>query len=97
MGSKTEGSHKTALFLYHTMGSILTVTLLASVLLALAFAGIGIKMIVRRGGEFKRHCSSTDPYTGHSTGCICGNAKANCPEQKKHTPLEVNDELLKEC
>ena len=79
------------------MDSILTVTLLAAVLLALAFAGIGIKMIVRRGGEFKRHCSSTDPYTGQSAGCICGNAKNSCPEQKKHTPLEVNDELLKEC
>ena len=78
--------------------TLILVIALAIVLLALAFAGIAIKMLVRRGGEFKRHCSSTDPYTGKSNGCICGNAKSNdCPEQKKHTPLEVNDELLKEC
>ncbi|MBR5028630.1 MAG: hypothetical protein IKX51_05355 [Bacteroidales bacterium] len=84
--------------MYHTMGNILTVTILAAVLLALAFAGIAIKMLVRKNGEFKRHCSSTDPYTGKNAGCICGKPQQSpCPEQKKHTPLEVNDELLKEC
>ena len=80
------------------MNNILIVIILAAVLLALAFAGIAVKMIVRKNGEFKRHCASTDPYTGKSAGCICGNAQKNdCHEQKKHTPLEVNDELLKEC
>ena len=78
--------------------TLILVTAFAIALLGLAFAGIAIKMIVRRGGEFKRHCSSTDPYTGQSAGCICGKAKpTNCPEHKKHIPLEINEELLKEC
>ena len=80
------------------MNNILIVIILAAVLLALAFAGIAIKMIARKNGEFKRHCSSTDPYTGKNAGCICGKQQqSSCPEQKKHTPLEVNDELLREC
>ena len=80
------------------MSNVFIVIVLATVLLALAFAGIAVKIILRRGGEFKRHCSGTDPYTGKSNGCICGNtAKNDCPEQKKHSPLEINDELLKEC
>ena len=80
------------------MNNILIVIILAAVLLALAFAGIAVKMLVRRGGEFKRHCSSTDPYTGKNAGCVCGKPQQSpCHEQKRHTPLEVNDELLREC
>jgi len=67
-------------------------------LLAIAFAGIAIKMIVLKNGEFKRHCSSTDPYTGQGKACICEkSAETMCVERKKHSPLEINDELLKEC
>ena len=76
------------------------VILLAIVFLVvvLCLAGIGIKMLVQRRGEFKRHCSSMDPYTGKRNGCACAAAEALCDNRKRHPyqPLEVNDELLKE-
>ncbi len=46
--------------------------LLASVIfLALAFAGFAIKMFFKKGGEFKKQCSSIDPETGKALGCSC--------------------------
>ena len=68
----------------------------AVAVVALMMAGLGIKMLVRKRGEFKRHCSSMDPYTGESSGCICGKAPATQCHNKSHTPLEVNQELLSE-
>jgi len=74
----------------------LEILLAAVAVVALMMAGLGIKMLVRKRGEFKRPCSNTDPYTGESSGCICGKAaNAQCAG-KAHTPLEVNQELLKE-
>ncbi|MBP5326373.1 MAG: hypothetical protein J6Y98_00500 [Bacteroidales bacterium] len=68
-------------------------------IVALCFAGLGIKIIVRKKGEFKRHCSSMDPYTGESSGCLCANKiESACNNRKQHPyqPLEVNNELMKE-
>ena len=77
--------------------TLLITLLLALAILALMMLGLGIKMLFRKNGEFKRHCSSTDPYTGKSEGCICHNtSNVNCSQSKRYSPLEVNDNLLDE-
>ena len=57
------------------MNSTLIVILATVVLLGLAIAGIAIKMFVKKGGEFKKQCSSVDPDTGERFGCTCGNVE----------------------
>ncbi len=49
----------------------LKLLILTIVLLAIAFAAIGIKMFVKKDGEFKKQCSSVDPDTGKKLGCSC--------------------------
>ncbi len=80
------------------MNHTLAITLLfALAALALMMLGLGVKMLFRKHGEFKRHCSSMDPYTGQSAGCVCGRAaNAKCKEQGRYSPLEVNENLLAE-
>lgn len=51
---------------------LLKVILIATLLMALAFAGIAIKMFFRKGAEFRKSCSSVDPSTGKRLGCTCG-------------------------
>jgi hypothetical protein len=47
--------------------------LIASIiLLGLAISGIAIRMFLKKGGEFKKQCSSVDPQTGERYGCTCG-------------------------
>lgn len=61
---------------------ILKVLLLATVLIGLSIAGIAIKMFFKKGGEFKKSCSSIDPETGQRLGCTCGKAEgAACDNQ----------------
>lgn len=61
---------------------ILKVLLLATVLIGLSIAGIAIKMFLKKGGEFKKSCSSVDPDTGQRLGCTCGKAEgAACDNQ----------------
>ncbi len=48
------------------------ILLITIVLLALAISGIAIKMFLKKGGEFKKQCSSVDPDTGERIGCSCG-------------------------
>lgn len=75
------------------------VLIVAFAVLLLCVAGLGIKILVRRNGEFKRHCSGYDPYTGKQNGCACAHSQnRNCEQRKKHPyqPLDVNEELLKE-
>ena len=52
--------------------------LLAIILVALAFAGIAIKILVKKDGKFAGTCSSNNPYfQQEGGGCsICG-AKAD--------------------
>jgi len=52
----------------------LKILILSVVLVGLAIAGIAIKMFLKKGGEFKKQCSSVDPETGESYGCTCGKA-----------------------
>jgi len=47
--------------------------IISIVLLGLAVAGIAIKMLIKKDGEFKKSCSSVDPNTGQRLGCSCGN------------------------
>lgn len=54
----------------------LKILLITIVLLALAIGGIAIKMFVKKGGEFKKQCSSVDPDTGERFGCTCGKAES---------------------
>ena len=77
---------------------ILLFTLLSALaVVAIMLLGLGVKMVCKRGGEFKRHCSSVDPYTGEGGGCVCGKAmKKACGKAEGYTPLEVNDNLMDE-
>lgn len=80
------------------MSSKLIVVALAAALAAVALmmAGLGIKTLVKKRGEFKRHCSGMDPYTGEGAGCVCGKAAGARCSNKAHSPLEVNEEMMKE-
>ena len=76
---------------------IVFISLLAAlVVLALMMAGLGIKMLVKKHGQFKRPCSGTDPYTGEQKGCVCGRAAGAACTDKKYSPLEINDNLMEE-
>ena len=79
------------------MKVFLLVLVMTIVIVLLAFWGIGIKMIVKKNGEFKRHCSSVDPLTGDKHGCVCGKTILDDCDTKRYSPLEVNRELLEEC
>ncbi len=46
--------------------------LITIVVVGIAFLAIGIKMLLVKGGTFKKQCSSTDPKTGKKIGCTCG-------------------------
>jgi len=53
----------------------LKLLIITTILLALAIGGIAIKMFLKKGGEFKKQCSSIDPDTGQRFGCTCGKAE----------------------
>lgn len=81
------------------MKELFILLLIVFIIVALCFAGLSIKILVRKKGEFKRHCSSMDPYTGKGTGCVCANKfDSICNNRKQHPyqPLEVNKELMNE-
>ena len=79
------------------MNNLLNTLLLALVVVAIMMLGLGVKMVCKRGGEFKRHCSSVAPYTGEGGGCVCGKTmKKPCGRATGYTPLEVNDNLMDE-
>ncbi|MBR1769864.1 MAG: hypothetical protein IJ748_05330 [Bacteroidales bacterium] len=80
------------------MKEILLILIVSVVLIAVCFLLIAIKMLIKKNGEFKRHCSSVDPYTGERTNCFCGHSnimKSDC-KNTKHSVLEVDTDLLKE-
>ena len=57
---------------------MLKLILITAVLLAIAIAGIAIKMFVKKDGEFKKSCSSVHPETGERMGCSCGGGESSC-------------------
>ena len=65
----------------------LKLILLAIIMLALAFAGFAIKLIVKKNGEFKKNCSTVDPKSGKPVGCTCGSDgkdQSQSESYKKH-------------
>lgn len=68
--------------------------LLALILLALAVAGIAIKLIVKKDGEFKKTCSSIDAKTGKPLDCVCGGSEkdpARCENYIRHHGEETEN------
>ena len=58
------------------------VILLAIILLAVAFAGIAIKLLVKKNGRFSGTCSSNNPLIKNEGGA-CGICGARPDEQCK--------------
>lgn len=65
----------------------MTSIILAIILLALAFAGIAIKILVKKDGEFAGTCASNNPYLKEEGGSctVCG---ARPQEQCKRESVE---------
>jgi rRNA maturation endonuclease Nob1 len=59
---------------------MLKLTLVTIVLLALAFAGIAIKILVKKNGKFSGTCASNNPMV-NAEGEACGICGAK-PEEK---------------
>jgi hypothetical protein len=51
---------------------LIQLIVISVLLLALALAGIGIKILATKDGEFKKTCGSVNPKTGKPIGCVCG-------------------------
>ncbi|MCR4811560.1 MAG: hypothetical protein K5867_03050 [Bacteroidales bacterium] len=77
------------------MRLFIVIIIAAFVAVGLLMLGLGIKVVTRRNGEFKRHCASRDPYTGESGGCVCANGTA-CGKKTRYNPLDVNENTMKE-
>ncbi len=59
---------------------VLKLILLSISLMALAFAGLGIKILVKKDGEFAGTCASKNPLlVKEGVECGCGGAD-NCEE-----------------
>lgn len=60
-----------------------TIFLVTLIIIAIAFAGIGIKMFVKKDGKFERHCENEG-----SAHCLCGGkggeACQRCPNKAKN-------------
>lgn len=63
---------------------MLKLILLSIVVIGIAVAAIAIKMFIKKGGEFKKSCSTVDPVTGNPLGCSCGNSDGgeNCENRE---------------
>jgi hypothetical protein len=61
---------------------MLKLLIVTIIVVALAIGLIAIKMFVKKGGEFKKSCSSVDPDTGERFGCTCGKSKGETCENK---------------
>jgi hypothetical protein len=61
---------------------MLKLLIVTIVVVGLAIAAIAIKMFVKKGGEFKKSCSSVDPDTGERFGCTCGKSSGEVCENK---------------
>jgi hypothetical protein len=60
----------------------MTLVLISIVLIALAFAGIAIKILVKKDGKFSGTCSSNNPLL-QKEGGACGICGAKPEEQCK--------------
>lgn len=71
---------------------MLKILLITIIILGLAIAGIGIKMFVKKGGEFQKSCGSVDPDTGKRTSCSCGkSSEEQCKNKHKLEDVEFEE------
>ena len=70
--------------------------LLVFFLLLLCIAGLAIKLLLKKNGQFKRSCASRDPYTGESSGCQCPKSHLCSAPKPPYQPLDVTQDLLDE-
>ncbi len=63
---------------------------LTIIILAIAIAAIAVKMFFKKGGEFKKQCSSVDPETGKKLGCSCEGAPGDgsCRKEEEYLKKE---------
>ncbi len=57
------------------MNTFVIVLIITGIVVALMFAGLGIKMLMRKEKEFKRPCTNADPKTGKCAHCTCEKSK----------------------
>lgn len=70
------------------------VVLLAIGLVALAIAGIAIKMFFKKDYEFEKKCSTVDPRTGERIStCSCGGT-GSCDNDEQDDNSSVNIKKL---
>ncbi len=64
--------------------------------MGVAFAGIAIKMFIKKGAVFTKSCSSADS-SGKKMGCTCESdgSKPKCKNYEKHHGKQVNVETIK--
>lgn len=62
------------------MNTIIATVIIGGGLMTLAFAMIGIRLLVLKNGEFKGTCSSNNPLLADKTGSctICGGDLSKC-------------------
>lgn len=53
------------------------ILIIAVVLIAMAWAAIGIKMFVKKDGKFTKSCGSVDAKTGKPVPCSCHSDKVS--------------------
>ena len=68
------------------------VILLAVGFLALAFAGIAIKILIKKDGEFAGTCASQSPFL-NKEGEACGFCGASADEKCKKEEIEASFSL----
>ena len=66
------------------MSNLLPVLLITIVLLGLGFAGIAIKLIFKKNGEFAGTCASQSPFLNNE-GEACGYCGKSADEKCKNT------------
>jgi flagellar basal body-associated protein FliL len=54
------------------------------ILLALAVAGIAVKMFFKKGATFQKHCVSKD--AGKNDACVCQGNEEECQYRALHHP-----------
>jgi hypothetical protein len=71
---------------------MLEVLIITILILGLAIAGIGIKMFVKKDGEFQKSCGSVDPVSGQRTSCSCGKTSEEaCVNKHKLQDVEFEE------
>lgn len=81
--SKVSLYFKEFLILQEKTTMFITVLSITLVLLAVAFAAIGVKMFVKKGGRFERRCENEGSLYCHCGGKGGANCQ-NCPNKAIH-------------